>query len=59
MIRQPLPRAPTRENKPDPQAKPPSPNKPEVEVTTEKKSPGKARAEVNSPSPAKRPKRNR
>ena len=59
LIRPPLPRAPTRENEPDPQAKPPSPNKPEVEVKKEPKSPGKARAEGNSPSPAKRPKRNR
>ena len=59
LIRPPLPRAPTRENEPDPQAKPPSPNKPEVKVKKEPKSPGKARAEGNSPSPAKRPKRNR
>ena len=42
-------------NEPDPQAKPPSPNKPEVKVKKETTSPGKA----NSSPLAKRPKRNR
>ena len=58
LIRPPLPRAPTRENEPDPQAKAPSPNKPEVKVKKETNSPGKAKAADNPASPAKRPKRN-
>ena len=44
-------------NEPDPQAKPPSPNKPEVEVKTETKSPGKAKAEDKFPSPARKTRR--